>query len=268
MFSEEERQLIKSLADRHGYSQVIFLAEEDGGEGSAHTPAPENGGAARRSPGKMYRFDLPELRAPIWLRQASTDAATFEQVFLHKQYHFPMPQQPRVIIDGGANIGLASIAFALRFPGAKIIAVEPAESNFEMLTRNTAAYPSITPVHAAIWPERGWLGVADPGLGQWGIQVHADPAAGAERCPAIPIRDLLDKAGSAEIDLLKLDIEGAEEELFSREYEEWIERVNMIVIETHEHIRHGSSAPFERAMASGRFTRRYAWGELHVLTRE
>jgi FkbM family methyltransferase len=137
-----------------------------------------------------------------------------------------------------------------------------------MLKRNTAAYPVVEPVHAAIWPEAGWLGVADLGLGAWGFQVHADPAAGAERCPAISILDLLDKAGSAEIDLLKLDIEGAEEELFSRGYEAWLERVNTIVIETHEHVRRGSSAPFERAMASGRFSRRFQWGELHVLTRE
>ncbi len=51
---------------------------------------------------------------------------------------------PETIVDAGANIGVTSIYFANRYPGAKIFAVEAEASNFAMLVKNTQAYPSIT----------------------------------------------------------------------------------------------------------------------------
>ena len=59
----------------------------------------------------------------------------------------------------------------MRYPGARVIAVEASESNFNLLVRNTSAFPNIEPVHAALWPQPGSLVLTDPGTGLWGLQV-------------------------------------------------------------------------------------------------
>jgi FkbM family methyltransferase len=72
---------------------------------------------------------------------------------------------PPVIIDAGANVGLCAVFYANRFPDARIIAIEPEPSNYEMLKKNTAPYPNITTVHAALWKENGPLRLFDTGEG-------------------------------------------------------------------------------------------------------
>ena len=88
----------------------------------------------------------PGVRHPVTLRLKTSDISTYEQVFGNDEYDFSLNNPPRVIVDGGANIGLASIYFANRYPDAKIIAIEPEASNFSLLQRNVAAYPQITPI--------------------------------------------------------------------------------------------------------------------------
>lgn len=71
------------------------------------------------------RFYSSSMNWHFQLRKNTTDYDTFEQVFLQQQYAIRIPFVPQFIIDGGANIGLASAYFAHRFPAATIIAVEP-----------------------------------------------------------------------------------------------------------------------------------------------
>jgi FkbM family methyltransferase len=40
---------------------------------------------------------------------------------------------------------------AVKFPSARIFAIEPASENFEILRRNVKPYPNIKPIHAALW---------------------------------------------------------------------------------------------------------------------
>ncbi len=53
-----------------------------------------------------------------------------------------------------------------------------------------------------------------------------------------------------QIDLLKIDIEGAELELFQSNYEQWLPRVKVVVIELHDHLRPGCSSAFNNAINS------------------
>jgi hypothetical protein len=46
--------------------------------------------------------------------------------------------------------------------------------------------------------------------------------------------DLLERLGTAKVDLLKLDIEGAEEALFTANYEEWVDRIQTLIVEIME----------------------------------
>jgi len=59
---------------------------------------------------------------------------------------------------------------------------------------------------------------------------------------------LLDQAGFYNVEILKIDIEGAELEVFSNGAEEWLSRVNLIIIETHDRFRPGSEEAVRRAV--------------------
>ena len=78
------------------------------------------------------------VKAPFKLRVPSTDVLTYMQVFLDNEYDFRAVERPQVIVDAGANIGLASILFANRYPQAEFLAIEPEHDNFNLLADNVA----------------------------------------------------------------------------------------------------------------------------------
>src|SRR5436309_12099898 len=100
-------------------------------------------------------FAVPGYGAKIHLRETVSDHAVFWQCSVMEQYEirrFPQFRrlqqtyeeldrsgQPPIIIDCGANIGLASLWFAKVFPRAKIVAIEPEAGNFEVLKRKRRA---------------------------------------------------------------------------------------------------------------------------------
>lgn len=202
---------------------------------------------AMRTPG-LSSVRAPGMPSPVMLRGLSSDAATFVQIFLRGDLDFEVPGDPRTIIDAGANIGLASIYLTQRYPKARIIAVEFEEANFKQLLRNTASYPNIECVHAGLWPTDGRVAVANPEAQKWAhfpSEVAGDaPAEHSVRAISMPT--LLAERGVAHVDLLKIDIEGSEYELFDA-VPDWLRRVSTIAIELHDHLRPGAG---ERFLAS------------------
>ena len=79
----------------------------------------------------LFQVVHPEIRFPFHLRIPSSDMFTYEQVYLKREYDFVAHESPRVIVDAGANIGLASLYFANRFPKARIIAIEAEATNYK-----------------------------------------------------------------------------------------------------------------------------------------
>jgi len=167
-----------------------------------------------------------------------------------KQYDPGVPDfSPRMIVDAGAHIGMASISFACRYPRATIIAVEPEPSNFAVLLRNVAPYKKIVPVKAALWKEDGevCLGASDVHpKGAFQIVEH-----GQIQVRAVTVRTLMRELRIPSIDLLKLDIEGAEKEVF--ESCDWIESVRTIALELHDRVKPGCRAAVQAAARSFRF---------------
>jgi FkbM family methyltransferase len=91
---------------------------------------------------------------------------------------------PEFIIDAGANIGLASVYFASRFPNARILAIEPERKNFEILVKNVERYPNVQPILGALWGERAEVEVVDRGLGNWGFMIEASSDSERPKDPA------------------------------------------------------------------------------------
>jgi FkbM family methyltransferase len=208
--------------------------------------------------GRLCKATVPGSRTKVLLRLGSSDISVFNGIFRWREYGWDLDRQPRTIIDGGAYIGLSAIYFTMRYPGVRVVAVEASERNFALLVRNTSAFPNIEPVHAALWPQPGSLVLTDPGTGLWGLQVKEalapDGAAGGgvagepgDSVRAITIDDIIRDHGLGRVDLLKVDIEGAEKELFT-DPGPWLAQVDAICVELHDWFKVGCTRTFFAAV--------------------
>jgi len=197
---------------------------------------------------QVFHVTVPNIKHPVYLRARTTDISTFAGILINREYELDLSITPKVIIDAGANIGMASIYYANEYPEAKIIAIEPARSNYELLTRNVAPYPNIIPVKAALWNANTDLNLIDPGMGDWGFQSVKDQSDN-NRCEivqGITMEKLISDHRLDWIDILKLDIEGAEKEVLENAVN-WMSVVDVIAAELHDRFKKGCSEAFIKA---------------------
>jgi FkbM family methyltransferase len=185
----------------------------------------------------------PGLRAPVFIRLRTSDLSVYDGILLRREYEFEIPFSPETVVDVGANIGMASIYFTNRFPAARVIAVEAEASNYEVLVKNVAPYPNIHPVHAALWDKDGEVSVCSPdptskAFDKWGFVTREGFGV---RVRAMTMQTLLAENRLSSIDLLKVDIEGAEKDVFGGCCD-WVQSVRCLMIELHDHLRPGCSA--------------------------
>jgi FkbM family methyltransferase len=200
------------------------------------------------------RIHLSCIRREITLRGATTDVHCFDKVFVAEEYSSPFEISPEVIVDAGANVGMATLYFASRYPGARILAIEPESSNFQMLQRNCAGLPNVVLVQAALWPTQRRLTICDVGAGAWAYSVTAQSAnENTAAVTAITIEEILRELAVDNVDLLKLDIEGSERELFSADTGAWLGRIRCIVVELHDRLRPGCAKAFYSALTAREF---------------
>lgn len=226
-------------------------------------------GKAARTP-MLLEMRRPDVRFPFFLRVPTSDVCVFEQVLIHGEYDFEVERAPATIIDAGANIGLASIFFANRFPEARIVAIEPEEGNFDILVKNVAPYGNIVPLRAALWHENRKIHLVDPCLGHWGFMTQ-DAGDGEKRfgrtldlVQALTMDRILRDHGIDHVDILKIDIEGAEREVF-RDPSAWLDKVDALIVELHERLKPGCNRSFY-ASTHG-FDREWLQGENVYLAR-
>jgi FkbM family methyltransferase len=181
------------------------------------------------------------------VRPGTSDIRTLEQIFVQRQYAVPVSPAPRTILDAGANLGASALFFAARWPDAEIAALEPEPSNFALLQTNTSRTPMIRPVFGALWSLDAPLHITNPGSEKWSFRLAAGHSgAGAEIVPGFSIPTLLDRLHWNRLDLLKIDIEGAERDVFASN-PDWLARVDTLMIEIHDAISPGAMAAVQHA---------------------
>ncbi len=217
------------------------------------------------SDGRLIRVRVPGDPAPIFLRPGTSDASMFRQVFLDEEYRMPFVVRPTLIVDGGANVGLATRYFRRIYPQARVVAVEPEASNVALLRKNTAHDAQVRVVHAALWPHPTRLIIQNPDESKSTFQVGEAPPGALQDVGAVTIAQILDEAAPDEIVLLKLDVEGAEKEIFT-DSTSWLERVAVIAVELHDRFKPGCSEALFAALESCRFEK-YQRGENIILRR-
>jgi len=133
------------------------------------------------------------------------DIDLLDELWVGEGYPLPEGPPPRRVLDLGANIGLFAVDLALRFPHARILAVEPHPATFARLCAHVAPFPGIEPLHGAVWERGGEVAFAAR---------DQHPSArvdgeGTVRVPALTLEELFARLGGG-ADLVKFDVEGAE----------------------------------------------------------
>jgi FkbM family methyltransferase len=176
---------------------------------------------------------------PIWLRPGTSDYSAYRQIFAEREYaSVEVVSEASLILDCGANVGLASVYFLNHFVRARVVAVEPDSENAALCRRNLQKYGArAAVVEGGVWSHGTELVVIPSEFGagnKWGISVRPrrPEDVGFAVVEAFDIPSLLQRAGAEQIDILKIDIERSELALFSSPTD-WLDRVRNLVIELH-----------------------------------
>ena len=197
---------------------------------------------------KIKKF---EKKYDLTIRENTSDLTVVIDVLKKEQYK-PLTTLENVntIIDAGGNIGCTSIYLAQKYPNAKIYTIEPDKDNFNVLVKNTKKYKNIIPINKGLWGENKILEIVNNGLGEWGIQTFETENINQENViETITMTDLMNQYNINTIDILKIDIEGAEKNVFSYNYE-WLKKVRQFSIELHDRMVNGCSNTFFKCISN------------------
>ncbi len=179
---------------------------------------------------------------PVYLRPGTADVYVARNLAV-QQPHLPPHEirvdDARLVWDLGANIGLAAFDYAVRWPRARVIAVELEPENAELCRRNLSRFGQrCEVVQAAIWPTDGEIGLearssSDGSTLETNSYRASASAVSDGAIPAISLDTLLARIGEWHtVDYCKLDVEGAERSVL-RGDAEWAKAVARIAVEVH-----------------------------------
>lgn len=202
-----------------------------------------------------FRLSSKHAQFPVTCRPNTSDADVFWQIFRAREYRcLDDVRSAELIIDCGANVGYSAAYFLSRFPSAYVMAIEPDPGNFAVLEANLAPYGGrYRAICSAVWSKPVGLVLSEVSSGdgrEWGRQVREVRGDERPSMVALDIGTLLKDSGFPRISILKIDIEGAEAEVFSSNYEHWIGQIDNLVIELHND---QCRSNFERAIAGQEF---------------
>lgn len=216
--------------------------------------------ASRFRRGRLIRMPVPDSSHSVLIRPVMSDQMLYENIFIRREYGTTRGD-PRFIIDAGGHIGMAAVFFAARFPRAKLAIIEPDARNFELLKRNVGRLPNVTLYRGGLWSHKATLDIANPHDDPWSYQMREGRGV-----PGYTVDEILQAEGEERVGLLKVDVEGAEVEVFSTATA-WIDRVDQIAIELHDRFRPGCREALDKAIAGHGFAK-HAFGENTILIRE
>jgi len=157
----------------------------------------------------------------------------WQDIFVKRVLDFRCTTDAPRILDCGANIGLATLFFTREYPKARITAFEADPAIFGMLDANLSQNGAggVERVHAALWTSTGSLTFQSEGSDSGMIQSLPGAVDGRSvTVPSLRLRDVLERE---RVDLVKLDIEGAEDAVLA-DCEPVLDRVHALVMDLHE----------------------------------
>lgn len=184
--------------------------------------------------------------ASFWMRGATSDMLAVREVILRDTYRLPS-RKLDTVVDIGAHIGSFTARVSDR--AERIFAFEAMATNHDVLTRCSSAHAMLTIQNVAVTGDGRTVEmfVHPDNTGQHSLFQHDPPAAIVEKLDSVSSADLLEKVGG-HIDLLKVDVEGAEHEILT---DELLHHTDDLIVEINE-INEGSRAGLlERIKVAG-----------------
>jgi FkbM family methyltransferase len=201
------------------------------------------------SPEQLVKYELSFKGSPLSMvgrKSVKSDHDILSVIFNGEMFSTTrMPQNTSVVnyhdsliknglqptlIDAGANIGAASMYFNKIYAGLKTIAIEPDSGNAFMARTNLAGIHANL-LEGALASESGTLYINDVDFEPISYRVGT---VGNKPVRAFSIPEILTDLQKTEIPfILKIDIEGGEDSLFSGETD-WINKFPVIIIELHD----------------------------------
>lgn len=184
------------------------------------------------------------------------DLQSLREVIVEEVYRCALPRPARTLLDLGANIGLTSLWLSRHACGTsgpvQVLAVEPVADNARMTRLNfraNAVPGDVVQAAAGLEDGEAWFAArAESNLGG----LSAQPTG--LRVPVLGIRSLLARFPGGRVDLVKMDIEGAEAALLGPDAG-WLVQVGALLVEWHDD-RADSRPLIARAEAAGFIHRR------------
>jgi FkbM family methyltransferase len=211
-------------------------------------------------------LNIPGIKYPVYVRLGTSDVSNFLENFLHLTFPLPKNLTPQLIIDAGANAGYASTVFLNKYPDAKVIAIEPETSNIEQLKKNCSPYKNFQFIQSAVWKSNGAVKIMNPEAGKTEFRIVEASSTDLASMQAVTVEKILNDSGFERINILKLDIEGTEKELFEDNYRNWIHLVDVLIIELHDRFKPGCALAFYSAIEKYNFNQ-YSKGDNLVYVR-
>jgi FkbM family methyltransferase len=173
----------------------------------------------------------------------SSDVFVFFQVFIARGYEplFDFLKKNNVevssIVDAGVNVGYFSQCAIDNFFPKILIGLEPEKNNFLQASKNVLPQSAcVTLLNAALWTHNTTVSLRVDAGNDWGVRISEAENAN-EVSEAISVSELFKRMKVETIDLFKMDIEGAEFELFrSEQFLQDLKRVKCLAIEIHDSV--------------------------------
>jgi FkbM family methyltransferase len=191
--------------------------------------------------------------------------------------NFIIEGKVEVIIDVGANIGVECFRFRAMHKNAKIIAIEPSARNFRILKSNFEKDSKAFLVEGALWKSSGNLEISRNQAEtheSWRLENDNswDPQLkNIELIRTYTLGEVIELSGTGKtkIDILKIDIEGAEAVVFCEGENEWLSQIQVIIMEMPDNDSPGSFQRIMNTLDSKRLEyNSYISGENIVLIRK
>ena len=165
------------------------------------------------------KFDIPDGASFVW---------QFREIFVDEIYNFAPKNDTPVILDCGCNVGTSILFFKRKFPAAKVTGFEADTSIADYCVNNLKRnnIHDVTVVNKALWTNNKGIYFASEGADAGSISSNSK----GTKVQTVRLRDYLNQEDS--IDLLKIDIEGAESEVLE-DCKKNLKHVQNIFIEYH-----------------------------------
>lgn len=182
--------------------------------------------------GELVELPVGNSGHTIWVRPGTCDVILYYDIMINNHYGKIPIENAQTIIDCGANIGMSGVYFLYRYPNARLIAIEPDPVNYGLCTKNLASFGNrATVLRAALWGKSMPMTVESGNIGTWASTVTVAKGNSSSTIEGLDIPTLLKRCDLESVDILKIDIEGAELDVFSAENMDWINQIKCFQIE-------------------------------------